>query len=79
MIVCVMLVVMFILNDTIKTEEHVAKYLDAPTLAVVPYIKGKERKKEEILKLRDEKAKKEAKSKKEVKTKKEVKEAKNEK
>lgn len=52
-LVCVMLTIQYILNDTIKTEEHIIRYLDVPTLAVVPYIKGKERKREELERLKD--------------------------
>ncbi len=51
-LVCIVLTIQYILNDTIKTEEHITKYLDVPTLAVVPYIKGKERKKEELKRLK---------------------------
>lgn len=34
--VCVVIVLLEILNDSIQTEEEVEKYLDIPTLAIVP-------------------------------------------
>ena len=34
--VCVLVVVLELLNDSIQTEEDVEKYLDIPTLAIVP-------------------------------------------
>ena len=43
-LVCGVLTVLFMLNDRIKTQEDVEKYLDVPTLAVIPYISSKERK-----------------------------------
>ncbi|MDY2628726.1 MAG: Wzz/FepE/Etk N-terminal domain-containing protein [Lachnospiraceae bacterium] len=45
-LICAVLTVIFIANDRIKTQEDVEKYLDVPTLAVVPYIHEKERKRE---------------------------------
>lgn len=47
-LVCAVLVIGFILNDNIKTEEQVTKYLEVPTLAVIPFIKDKNYKKEEL-------------------------------
>lgn len=44
-LVCGILVVRFLLNDNIKTEEDVEKYLGAPTLVSIPRIKGKVEKK----------------------------------
>ena len=35
-LVCAVITVMTVLNDTVKTEEDVKKYLDLPVLAVVP-------------------------------------------
>lgn len=52
MLVCGVLVVQYILNDTIKTEEQVAKYLDVPTLAVIPFVKERDRKHEEVKRLK---------------------------
>ena len=43
---CVVLVIIFLLDDKIKTEEDVEKYLETSTLAVIPYIGKKDRKKE---------------------------------
>lgn len=51
-LVCGILVVAYILNDNIKTEEHVKKYFDVPTLAVIPLIKNKEKKQIELAKLK---------------------------
>lgn len=36
LLVCIMIVVSELLNDTIQTEEDIAKYLDIPTFAIVP-------------------------------------------
>lgn len=44
-LVCGILVVRFLLNDNIKTEEDVEKYLGVTTLVSIPYIKGKADKK----------------------------------
>lgn len=51
-LVCLVLMVQYMLNDTIKTEEQVTKYLDAPTLAVIPFVKVKEHKREEVKRLK---------------------------
>ncbi len=40
-LVCGILVVRFLLNDNIKTEEDVEKYLGVTTLVSIPYIKSK--------------------------------------
>lgn len=45
LLMCVILIVSFMSDDNIKTEEDVARYLDAPTLANISYIDEKERKK----------------------------------
>ena len=44
-LVCGILVVRFLLNDNIKTEEDVEKYLGVTTLVSIPYIKSKADKK----------------------------------
>lgn len=44
-LVCAVLTVLFLMNDSIKTQEDVEKYLNVPTLAVIPYISDKERRK----------------------------------
>lgn len=44
-LVCGILVVRFLLNDNIKTEEDVEKYLGVTTLVSIPYIKSKSDKK----------------------------------
>lgn len=46
-LVCGILVVQFLLNDNIKTEEDVEKYLGEVTLVSIPYIKSKVEKKDE--------------------------------
>lgn len=46
-LVCGILVVRFLLNDNIKTEEDVEKYLGESTLVSIPYIKSKIEKKGE--------------------------------
>ena len=53
LLVCGVLTVRFIINDNIKTEEDVEKYLGLSTLAIVPYVKGKDKKKEELRKLKE--------------------------
>lgn len=45
LLVCVIVVVLEIMNDAIQTEEDIERYLDIPTLAVVP-IKGEAQKKD---------------------------------
>lgn len=42
------LVIVFIKNDNIKTQEDVEKYLGLSTLAVIPIQKGKGRKQKEL-------------------------------
>ena len=49
LLVCGVLTVRFIINDNIKTEEDVEKYLGLSTLAIVPRVKGKDNKKEDGL------------------------------
>lgn len=44
-LMCLLLLAIYIADDNIKTEEDVARYLDAPTLANISYIGEKERKK----------------------------------
>ena len=44
-IICVLLVVLFLVDDKIKTEEDVVKYLGTPILANITYIGDKEREK----------------------------------
>lgn len=36
LLVCIIIVVLELLNDTIQTEEDIERYLDIPTLAVIP-------------------------------------------
>ena len=45
---CGVLTVHHLLNDNIKTEEDVEKYIGVPTLATIPLIKGRDSKKEEL-------------------------------
>lgn len=45
-LICVILVIISLANDNIKTEEQVRNYLDAPTLATIPYISEKNRERE---------------------------------
>ena len=42
LLVCGIIVVRVILNDTVKSEEDVSKYLDLPVLAVIPKKDGNE-------------------------------------
>lgn len=57
-LVCGVFVVQFLLNDNIKTEEDITKYLGEATLVSIPYIKGKDDKKDELSKQKgDKKAK----------------------
>lgn len=44
-LVCAVLVIRFMLNDNIQTEEDVEKYLGLPTLATIPYVKSREKEK----------------------------------
>ena len=41
----VIIAVLFLMDDTIKSEEDIEKYLRTTTLAVIPYVDGKHRKK----------------------------------
>lgn len=47
LIACAVLIIQFLVNDNIKTEEDVIKYLGEVTLASIPYIKSKDNEKEE--------------------------------
>ncbi len=47
-LVCAVFVIQYLLNDNIKTEEDVAKYLGEATLVSIPLIKNKEDKAEEL-------------------------------
>lgn len=47
-IICAFIVVLCILNDSIKTEDDINKYLGVPTLATIPYTAGKSIKKKEL-------------------------------
>ena len=47
-LVCAVLVIRYMLNDNIKTEEDVMKYLGEATLVSIPLIKEKGNKKEEL-------------------------------
>ena len=42
-LICGILVVRHLLNDNVRTEEDVEKYLDLPVLATIPYIRERER------------------------------------
>ena len=50
---CGVILVRYLLNDNIKTAEDVEKYLGESTLVVIPYVKSKNSKKEELDKLRE--------------------------
>lgn len=56
-LVCAVLIASFMLNDNIKNEEHVRKYLDAPTLATIPYISDKDKEREHQAKKRQKEVK----------------------
>lgn len=49
-LVCGVLLVLYLLNDNIRTEEDVEKYLGEVALVSIPYVKGKGNKGEEIQK-----------------------------
>ena len=55
LLVCIILAIIFMRNDRIKTEEDVEKYLGVPTVATIPYVSTKERKKEEAVKRNEKK------------------------
>lgn len=63
-VVCAYIVIKVLMNDNIKTEDDVAKYLGAPTLAVVPYVKNKENKRKEVSGLSSDRGSKNKKGKK---------------
>lgn len=44
--VCAILVIQFLMNDNIQSEEDVEKYLGLTTLVSIPYVKKKDRKKQ---------------------------------
>ena len=50
--VCAVLIIHHMMNDNIKTEEDVERFLGVPTLATLPLIKGKSSKKEELVQTR---------------------------
>ena len=50
--VCGILLVQYMMNNNIRTEEDVEKYLNATTLAAIPIVKDKGNKKEELQKIR---------------------------
>lgn len=47
-VVCVLLLIQMLLNDNIKTEEDVERYLGVATLAAIPYIKQLSEEKAEV-------------------------------
>lgn len=49
-LVCGVLLVLYLLNDNIRTEEDVEKYLGEVALVSIPYVKGKGNKGEELSK-----------------------------
>ncbi len=53
-LVCAILVIRFLLNDNIKTEDDVEKYLGLSTLVAIPKEKRKDSKKKEVKKLKEE-------------------------
>jgi capsular polysaccharide biosynthesis protein len=55
LLVCIILTIVHMMNDRIKTEEDIEKYLGVPTVATIPYISTKERKKEEAVKRNEKK------------------------
>lgn len=52
-LVCAILVIRFLLNDNIKTEDDIEKYLGLSTLVAIPKEKGKDKKKKEVKKLKE--------------------------
>lgn len=53
LVVCGVLIVLFLMNDHIKTEEDVEKYLGVPTIVTLPYTSAKDRKKEVTIKRKE--------------------------
>ena len=43
--VCAILVIQFLMNDNIQSEEDIEKYLGLTTLVAIPYVKKRDRKK----------------------------------
>lgn len=48
LLVCAILFVQYLVNDNIKTEEDIAKYLNEVTLASIPYVKNHDHKEREL-------------------------------
>lgn len=46
--VCAILFIQYLMNDNIKTEEDVERYLNTVVLASIPYVKNREQKKNEL-------------------------------
>lgn len=46
-LICAILIIRFLVDDRIKNEEQIKKYLGVPTLATIPFISEKERKRAE--------------------------------
>ena len=55
LLTCAVLIIQFLVDDNIKTEEDVRKYLGEATLVSIPYIKNKGNKKEELKRQRGRK------------------------
>ena len=51
--VCAILVIQFLLNDNIKTEDDIEKYLGLSTLVAIPKEKGRNKKKQEVRQLKE--------------------------
>lgn len=52
-LICAILIIQFLLNDNINTEEDVEKYLGLSTLVAIPKEKGRNKKKQEVKKLKE--------------------------
>ena len=52
-LVCAILVIQFLLNDNIKTEDDIEKYLGLSTLVAIPKEKGRNKKKQEVRQLKE--------------------------
>lgn len=47
-LVSAVLIIQHLMNDSIKTKDDITRELGVPTLAMIPYVKNKENKKEEL-------------------------------
>lgn len=55
LLICLLLLLAFLMDDNIKTEEEIEKYLGAPTLVMLPYVSERERKRSKAVKKKEAK------------------------